>query len=637
MKFKNGIFIVLLVILMLAVVPSNAEPIYTFNEDGSISATENLSIDSYSATAVTSPGSAGGSYYSLWGTGDERLGIFLFNYQGSAGFSEMIADRIHLYFYQNDGDNSNLGNYVIPVNFTNTGETVSYGKGTLYLHSIGNYSGTTNMGPSIGAFYMDLVVSSWTPPSGTGDLQIIVRNETPQKMSRVMYGSGPAIFKIAGVTHGIFNILISNAKIIRNDFVGNSTIMTSKINYKFRNTVNGLKLPSNLTSIQVIRSGFGDGYVSISNVSIFNGMGYPLIKHDVGTTEVYVESYYPPMNITINDTILGYGINETWFPANLSIPVPVPEIEIFYPVTITDATTGNAIGSSWLNVDGSNTGWYNRSSSTGKFNITGKGTDGSVPLVPGDTMSIFGNATGYNDGGFYLLADNQSSGIIQYVNLVPESYNPIPGEFTAVFLTYDSVTSNPLSEVSVSVVNNGNTTTKLTGNSGSIVFTNLTTANPHQYTAIKPGYTTMTNNIVSASSDIIYRDVPMSPGNVNPTPSTTTYVTPTATISNIPTTSPTGPAGTYTGFWGPLYNLFSAMGATPATLNLLLAGLLIFIGVIVGAFGPGAISYGAGASVSGALVGGVFGFLMAAMFGFINPVFILLVVIFGVFIYFFVR
>ena len=136
-----------------------------------------------------------------------------------------------------------------------------------------------------------------------------------------MFGSGPAGFAISGVSHAIFNIKpTTKGAIIRNEFVGNSTIMTSKINYKFRNTVNGLKLPSNLTSIQVIRSGFDTQYTSISNVSIYNGFGYPLIKHSVGTDEVYVESYYPPMNVSINDTVLNYGINETWFPDNFITP-----------------------------------------------------------------------------------------------------------------------------------------------------------------------------------------------------------------------------------------------------------------------------------------------------------------------------
>ena len=306
----------------------------------------------------------------------------------------------------------------------------------------------------------------------------------------------------------------------------------------------------------------------------------------------------------------------------------------YYPVTISDATTGNALSYSWLNVDGSNTGWYNRSSSTGKFNITGKGTTGSISLVSGDTMSIFGNATGYIDGGFYLIVSNQSNGVTQYVNLVPNSYNPIAGEFTAVFLTYDSTTSDPLYGVSISVVNNGNTTTKMTGISGSVVFTNLTSANSHQYTAIKSGYTTMTNNIVGSSGTIVYQDVPMSPGNVNPTPSTTTYVVPTATISNIPTTSTTGPAGNYTGFWGPFYNLFSAMGAENTGLNLLLAALIVMIGALFGLCAPGFIS-GGGFSAPGGLIGGVFGFLMATMFGFINPLYLILLIIFGVFLYFF--
>ena len=320
------------------------------------------------------------------------------------------------------------------------------------------------------------------------------------------------------------------------------------------------------------------------------------------------------------------------------VPIDTINGSPYYPVTITDATTGNAISGSWLNVDGSVdfTGWYNRSSPTGKFNITGKGTLGTIPLVSGDILTLEGNATGYVNNGFALLVANSTSGILQTINLLPIGDAPISGEFTAIVNVYASGSTAAISGASVNIQKGNYSLTKSTLSSGVATFKNLTAGDSYSLTVSKSGYTTLTKTFTGGSGTVVSIDMPMTSISVNPTATSTITPIPTVTITNIPTTSST--TGGYTGFWGPFYDFFSAMGAVPSQLNLMMAGLFIFAGVVCGGFGAGTIFPGAnGLNVNGTLVGGVMGFMAATVFGFINVLYLIVLVIFGIFLYFFMR
>jgi hypothetical protein len=207
--------------------------------------------------------------------------------------------------------------------------------------------------------------------------------------------------------------------------------------------------------------------------------------------------------------------------------------EYHYPVTITDATTGNSIGDSTLKTaffsGGVYSNWYNSTSATGKFNMTGVGTGGQTPLKSGDIVSLMGNATGYIEGGFFLQVDDDSNGITQFVNLVPSSYQPVSGEFTAVILVYDEDSTAALSGASVTMKTGNSSTAKTTSASGVVTFKNLTAGDVHQMTVSKTGYTKVTKNIVGGSGGIVYEDVPMSPVGINPTATAT--ITPTSNTS----------------------------------------------------------------------------------------------------------
>ena len=119
-----------------------------------------------------------------------------------------------------------------------------------------------------------------------------------------------------------------------------------------------------------------------------------------------------------------------------------------------------------------------------------------------------------------------------------------------------------------------------------------------------------------------------------PTP---TVTIPTAVPSGLPTTSAVGPAGNYTGFWGPMYSMWSAMGADAFTMQLLMACFFIFCGVVVGGFGMGTIIPGAPFSGTGAEAGGVFAFVLAAAFGFISILWIVVIFVWLAFRYFLIS
>jgi len=198
----------------------------------------------------------------------------------------------------------------------------------------------------------------------------------------------------------------------------------------------------------------------------------------------------------------------------------------WYPVTVVDSVSGNAISGSSLNYQVTDDlYWINKTSATGKFNITGKGMMGLFPLENGDTIMIEGNADGYIRGGFALGVDSDNTGTTQYVNLVPSDYAPNAGNFTAVFLAYDDDTTAALSGVSLELKKASFSTSKTTGTSGSATFKNLIGGDTYTLTAIKSGYTTLTKTITGGSGNVVSIDVPMSSESINPTWKPTTITT----------------------------------------------------------------------------------------------------------------
>lgn len=197
----------------------------------------------------------------------------------------------------------------------------------------------------------------------------------------------------------------------------------------------------------------------------------------------------------------------------------------WYPVTVVDSTTGNAISDSALNYQVTDDlYWVNKTSATGKFNMTGKGPMGVIRFENGDTIMIEGYADGYIRGGYALGVDSDNSGVTQFVSLVPSSYQAVSGEWTAVLLAYDDDSTAALSGVSIQLKNATSRFSKSTTSSGSATFTNLISGESYTMTASKSGYTTMTKTITGWSAGIVSIDVPLSKTSVNP--SITTTITP---------------------------------------------------------------------------------------------------------------
>jgi hypothetical protein len=252
----------------------------------------------------------------------------------------------------------------------------------------------------------------------------------------------------------------------------------------------------------------------------------------------------PEINLSVGQVVEFSGYRSGMYVANhtgtFTIPSVVSHVSLLldkvegnesaaiqYPVTITDSITGNAIANSWLHVDGSAdfTGWHNMTSASGKFNVTGKGTSGTLPLAYGDILTFQGNATGYKTGGYAITVTAANNGITQYVSLMPVSYSPVSGEFTAQVSAYEEGSTDALSNVELTVKTGSNSTSKITNTIGAATFKNLTAGDSYSLTAKKTGYTSITKTFSGGSGQTVYIDVAMSPVGVNP-PHTTTTTTP---------------------------------------------------------------------------------------------------------------
>ena len=292
-----------------------------------------------------------------------------------------------------------------------------------------------------------------------------------------------------------------------------------------------------------------------------------------------------------------------------------------YPVTIVDSTTDAAIAGSELDSTGSPTAWYNQTSLDGKFQINGKGVNGTQPMIDGESMIFQGKATGYVTNGIAIAVNQNNNGKTQYVPLAPESIRPIAGQFTAVISTYDTSSTAAVSNVLLIVSSGSVNTSKSTNPSGTATFTNLTAGNSYSVTATKTGYSTITKIFTGGTGTIVTVSVPMSPSAVNPTPTSTGTPVPTRTYPGqtiIPTPSGT-PAYQGNGtFWDEPKQTLIFMGADPTTIGIVLAFLLIFVCAVLGGASASIVGWSGGGDFNfvGAEAGAIFGMVASIAFGF---------------------
>ena len=207
------------------------------------------------------------------------------------------------------------------------------------------------------------------------------------------------------------------------------------------------------------------------------------------------------------------------------------------------------------------------------------------------------------------------------------------GNVTVQVEITDAFNQAPIPGALVHVYPTGqNGESKLTSNSGVATF-NTSELSDYTITVTKYGYQNGGTSIVTGAGGTAISITITLQRATAPTP---TVTVPTVVPSGVPTTSAIPGVG-YTGFWGPFYNMFGAMGAGALTTQLLMACFFVFCGVVVGGFGMGTIIPGAPFSSTGGEAGGVFAFVLACAFGFISILWIVVIFVWLAFRYFLIS
>jgi hypothetical protein len=258
----------------------------------------------------------------------------------------------------------------------------------------------------------------------------------------------------------------------------------------------------------------------------------------------------------------------------------------------------------------------------------------SLP-TPQSNIYITASKSGYltNSTSYTFTEDTSTPGISYLVTIRLSSSST-----TQVYVTtLDTLTNAPIqgANVFVALGNPANSTTASYGSSPiisvpvSTPFSIITSANSY--------YTDTSTFTVSPSGSpqelTIYLLRPST------TPAPTYTIAATNTQGQVPTVPPITPGvnGTYTGFWGAGFNMFAAMGASPGELGILMAAIFVVMGFIIGGAGAGTINPGAPFSVGGAEAGAAVGFILSCAFGFIGLVWVIVLILIGVFVMIFFR
>jgi hypothetical protein len=344
----------------------------------------------------------------------------------------------------------------------------------------------------------------------------------------------------------------------------------------------------------------------------------------ITTAPVIIPTAYP--NVTTTTVPVGSG-NET--------PGPVPLGFVRSWVMVRDGQLGTPALLRGMDItikDNIAGTWHN---STGDL-------DGNfwIDTLPNDNINIYIEDP---SGGYYsvsaqgqptpTLADLLAGFGEKTFNMVMYPVVALPVQFVSFDVSaVDSQTHNYLSNVQLEVKYGGTIQGGvITGMAENFVVPNNTQMS---IKATKSGYNTASVSVNSgptlSNTTIIY----MVSVGVQPTPtSSRTGVIPTRTVitGNVtPVPTATTPP-VYTGFWAPLANWFSVMGADVSTIGLLLAGLFIFCGFCVGGWSNAAFG-NLTFNGPGSLVGGIFGFLLSVAFGFIPLVYLFGVIFIGIFV-----
>ncbi len=285
-----------------------------------------------------------------------------------------------------------------------------------------------------------------------------------------------------------------------------------------------------------------------------------------------------------------------------------------------DFTTGSLVAYTNLAVKNVATGiWSNVTASGGTYNF----------LYPYNTnLYIEATAGGYAKTTKYWTTTHTATDLLWLI--MYSGATPAAANVTVRVYVYDAYNNALIPGALVHVYNGTNPgESKLTSGAGVAEF-NTPELTPYTIGVTKYGYQAGGLSINTGPGGAIIDEVVMMHRALAPTP---TVTVPTAVPSNVPTMV----GGNYTGFWGPFYNMFGAMGANALTTQLLMACFFVFCGVVVGGFGMGTIIPGAPFSSTGGEAGGVFAFVLACAFGFISILWIVVIFVWLAFRYFLIS
>jgi hypothetical protein len=302
------------------------------------------------------------------------------------------------------------------------------------------------------------------------------------------------------------------------------------------------------------------------------------------------------------------------------VPTGPPTGYIRTTVYAQDGKTGGIITGAILALrDVENNTWANGTSSVSGLRID---------VLSGHTLDIYGSHPGYYTASAEIGA---IAGGNYYLPLYPPTVPAAIGKVNLMVAVYDSSNGLSLSGVEVhELESTGKSDTQNTGTGGTVSFV-VTNSTAITITASKSGYQSTSKAINSGTGADVFTTMNLVRlATATPTP----YVPPTMPV--IPTVTGTpGSGGNYTGFWGPLANGLEGMGVLPSELGIILAALLVFIGFCVGGWSGAAYSPGAAFNGVGSIAGGVFGFVLSCAFGFIPIVWVIAIVMIGIFLFIF--
>ena len=320
------------------------------------------------------------------------------------------------------------------------------------------------------------------------------------------------------------------------------------------------------------------------------------------------------------------------FAFNLTLPTPTPTP---YP-TITQSPIPNGyVRTNFIfrdsqtqgRISGLSVSIKDNLNSTWKNSTTNANGSASIDTLPNDNVNLYVPETdvywsmGSQNLSTRTSADLPTQGPVLDYNEVMFAKNPLvtAGNVSYSVNPVDTSNQNLINDALI-IIDYGNyhQTAYSTGGSATFILpvnTDLT------ITGSKTGYGSGTVKINSGPTVVNSTLLNMAPITPTPTP-TRTGVIPTRTVitgnvTPIPTTTPLQ----YNGFWAPIADAFSTMGALPTEIGMLLAFLFIFCGVVVG--GWASAPYGASAfNNGGAVIGGIFGFILSVAFGFVPFVYV---------------